>query len=416
MKTIKNVAMAIGSMALVTGMMACSSDSPENGVNNTTPRKEIVLTRAQKETLDSEIKFSFDFMKHANEKAVGNGQKNFVISPFSMARDLSLFANGASGQTLDDVKKLLHVSDYGVAELNDLNSFIYEELLNADPQIVMSISNSVWMAENFSIKPSFLEISKTVYDASSFSVDFEDAATAVSKVNDWAYESTNGIIEDFFNPMDLNGDTRVVILDALYFNGKWSSRFNPAKTKWQDFYNNGFIPEKVETMNAQFYVEALINDELSVVRLPYGNNAVSMYVVMANEGYDLNEVINSMDATAWESLKQSLYDKALNLSIPKFKVSETPDMEKVLGSMGMALAYPELENLTDEKLELLEIKQKAAILVDEQGTEAASVSAIGSAITSPGYDETMQINRPFFFVIEEFSTNTVLFMGKVSAL
>lgn len=396
---------------------SCESDGTSSQSVLPTPRKEIQLTRSQEETLQAQIAFSFDYLKGADDVATKNGVGNFIVSPYSMSRVLSILANGATGPTLDKLLKTLHFPNGSATELNALNATLYNAIINCDGLLSINMANSVWYGKNFSILPSFSEITATQYNAQSSQVDFGNHAT-INTINDWISSNTGGIIENFFSTSDLNQNTMFVLLDALYFKGKWKNKFNTQDTKQMQFFNHGDSPAWVNTMNNTLYTEVGGDETVSLLKLPYGNEAISLYIIMPDEGNGLDEVIQNMDTNKWSSLKGLLTGKTLKVSFPKFKIEDNLDASEILTSLGLPLGNPELKNMTDmyESVHVLDIKQKVSLTIDEEGTEAVTASSVSGMITSPGIEGHIHINRPFLFIIEEFSTNTILFMGKITEL
>lgn len=397
---------------------SCSSDEPEQGKE----RQEIPLSRSQKEYLDNETKFAFDFLKAVNQQEKGGSNGNFIISPLSMARDLSMFACGASGHTLKSVLDVLHMdAGASIEELNNLNHTLLDALLVADNKVTLNVNNSFWYGTDFPVKNSFKKVIEQSYNANSSQVNFAEKSTC-NVINNWISKSTKGEIQDFFEPSEINDLTKFVLLDAVYFKGNWEFKINERNTEPMVFYNHGTYALKVPTMNVYNVTTTLGGDEtVTLIQLPYGNSAYSMYLIMADEGYDINDVITEFDYERWKELKETTISKDLKLSIPKFEIKYKPNLEEVIESLGLSCNSPELGNMCEGSptVDYLRIKQGSSIKVDETGsiiTTTTSISGMDMLPGPPANVEYIHINRPFIFLVEEYSTGAILFAGKVVEL
>lgn len=397
-------------------LCGCTSSDDEPAINEM-PRSEISLSRSQQENLNNESRFAFDFLKAVNSREETGENLNIAISPLSMARDLSMLACGASDNTLDEILKVLHLEkNASIEELNALNCQLLEGLLKADNNVTLTVSNSFWYEKNHSIKNSYTKMIEDNYRAVCNKVDFK-SSSILETINKWSENSTNGIITDMLNPEDLIY-AKFILLDAVYFKGYWSTMFSEKLTMPMPFYNSDDIVKDVETMNGNVLCGIGGDETTTVLQVPYGNKAFSMYFCMADEGNDINDIISQLTFEKWTLLKSSLITKGLTISIPKFEISFNPQLEDVMTELGLQCGNPKLSNMSDREVEVLKIRQKSCVKIDESGAEAASVSAIigGETLARPTEIENVKINRPFVFLIEEYSTGAILFMGKVERL
>ncbi|MCM1255675.1 MAG: hypothetical protein NC221_06120, partial [Duncaniella sp.] len=294
-------------------------------------------------------------------------------------------------------------------------------LLVADNKVMLNVNNSFWYGVNFHVKNSFKKTIEQSYDAHSSKVDFAEKSTC-NVINNWISKSTNGEIQGFFEPGEINDLTKFVLLDAVFFKGKWKFEVNERHTKQMVFYNHGTTTSYVPTMNVYNVTTTFGGDEsVTLIKLPYGNSAYSMYLIMADEGYDINNVISEFDYDRWKTLKETTIDKVLKFSIPKFEIKYKPELEEVIEALGLSCNSPELGNMCEGNatVDYLKIKQGSSIKIDETGsiiTTTTSVSGVDSMAGPPANVEYIHINRPFIFLVEEFSTGAILFAGKVVEL
>ncbi|MCM1076951.1 MAG: hypothetical protein NC411_06290 [Bacteroides sp.] len=403
--------------AVVSFVMMCSCTSDEPAVKDT-PRAEIKLSRSQQEYVDNESRFAFDFLKAVNQQEIKESSGNIAISPLSMARDLSMLGCGATDETLESILHILHIDNDGsIDDLNELNRSLLNSILNADNRVTLTVSNSFWYDIEFPVKESYTNLLSECYNAISGQVNFREAS-AVDTINSWCKNSTNGLIHDIFHRFMDTSFIKFALIDATYFNGKWVEKFKPTN-KPMPFYNYSGKIKNVQTMVNYHYYNVGGDDKVSIVQIPYGNEAFSMYFIVADEGYDINDIISDIDFDKWNELKKSLIisNKEIKAYIPKFSIVYNPDLEHVFQTMGLSCNDPKLYNMSDCDIQLLNIYQKNSIKIDEDGTEAAVVTIEGNGITSFGPDyKEIHIDRPFLFLIEEYSTGAILFAGKVVEL
>lgn len=421
---IMKIAQCIISVLMVMSALICSSCSSDEPAQNK-ERQEIPLSRSQKEYLDNETRFAFDFLKAVNQKELEGKNGNFVISPLSMARDLSMLACGASGNTLDQVLSILHLdTNASIEELNGLNKTLLDALLVADSKVTLNVNNSFWYGVDFPVKDSFMKTIKQNYNAPSTQVNFVEESTC-NTINDWISKSTKGEMQGFFESMDFDNNIRFILLDAIYFRGNWSFTLKEEDTRPMEFYNHGTTATDVPTMNSKSFPSILGGDEsVTMVKLPYGNEAYSMYIIMADEGYDINEVITEFDYERWKLLKETSVSQQFKFSFPKFEIEYKPDLEEALELLGLNRNYPLLENMQDflvdpNPIDYLIIRQGNSIKVNETGSIITTTTVVAGAeymSPPPPHVEYLHINRPFIFLVEEYSTGAILFAGKVVEL
>lgn len=304
-------------IVVVVSLCSCTMTDDEPGMGNTV-REEIPLSRSQKDIIDSESRFAFDLLKAVNEQAILDGNSNFVISPFSLSRNLSMLACGANDETLQSILNVLHLdNETSIDELNDFNRYIYNALVVADNKTELKVSNSFWYNKGFPVKQSFLELIGSNYDARSKQVDMSSPNTT-SEINKWIKESTKGKIVDHFIPGEISGQTNFVLLDATYFKGTWRFSLDEKDTKEMIFFNKGVRGVKVPTMNRKEYMKAIIggDENVTMLGLDYGNGAFSIYLIMADAGYDINDIIGEFDIDRWKSLKESSRKSNMKFSLP----------------------------------------------------------------------------------------------------
>jgi serpin B len=210
------------------------------------------------------------------------------------------------------------------------------------------------------------------------------------------------------------------LINALYFNGSWRTRFDPAQTLEGMFTTASGVKQPVRLMHRDADMLYAETPSYQAVDLPYGNGAFTMTVVLPKDGIDIETFSASLTETSWRSLASSFSTAEVDLELPKFSLSYERMMNDDLKALGMVVPFqPGAADFTrmsplGAQLFISFVKQNTFVKVDEEGTEAAAVTLTGMRATALGPNEhIMQVDRPFLFVIRERLSGTVLFMGKV---
>ena len=410
-------------LILLSFLLVGCSENDDMKNNKVEPCKDIVLSRSQQNIVDSQARFAFEFFK---ETSAWVGPQNVVISPLSLSIDLAMLANGAGDSTYNDIVKAIKLPNTTPNELNALYKMLVDELLEADSRVELSISNGMWNNIDVNIKDAFATNIMTNYDATIQTLDFNDEAKTKEIINGWASKKTSGKITDIFEEENITANGKLILCNAVYFNGRWDVVFDKNNTQKKPFNNISNLKYNVETMHSETSEFMFGSTETAnIIRLPYGNKAFSMYFIVPTfkEGdngisrllYD--HFVESLDYDWWISAKEKMNPKQLSITIPKFKIdTKCPSIGlTMLRDLAPLVLSPNLSRMTDSDINTIIIDQFNSIEVAENGTTAASVTKITAEITAAPID-VFKVDRPFIFLVEEQSTGAILFMGKVVKL
>lgn len=420
----------VGSALLMCGLAACQSDDE----NSTTPSTEqetpetpkdtqsiarsytpIELTGAEVKMAALNVGFAFKYFYAVEAASSDEEQSQMVVSPLSAELALGMAANGAAGATRDALLGGLGFGGFTLDEMNGLNKKLSHDLVSQDASATVCLANSVWADQQFSLLDSFKATLSADYDAEAQQVDL---ATAVPTINQWCADKTNGLISDLLP--EQAKDAKAILLNALYFKAAWQSPFKAENTHAGDFSNADGTVAQVSLMEKEGQFPYASNDRCALAELPYGNGAFSLYVVLPDEGVSLADCLDGMDAAAWTSLCGEMTSQTLAVRLPKFSLSCKESLEEAMATLGMGDLFSptaDFSNMSEQKACFSAMWQAATFSVDEKGTEAATATAIGVDTMAGGDKATaFHVQRPFFFLLTEKSTGSVLFMGKVSRL
>lgn len=321
-------------------------------------------------------------------------------------------ANGAAGPTRDSILKVLGVTDLNIDELNQSYKDLTAALLSVDTRVKIEIANSIWENKNFQPKQSFRDIVANYYYADSRALDFSDPES-VNLVNGWISDHTNGLIDKMLD--QLSADDIMLLINAIYFKGKWGTQFLTKNTTLRAFTLPGSAQVDVPTMLNETSYKVSLGDNAGMIELPYGQGNFVMDIILpaGNENWNLS-VAN------YEALVSQLQTRKVMLYLPKFEYSYKIELSDILKSMGLGLAFSDSADFSNIleglQLQITKVLHQAYVKTDEEGTEAAAATIVGVGVTSVGPDDPIifDVNRQFTFVIREVTTNTILFIGRVA--
>jgi serine protease inhibitor len=390
-------------------LVSCEKTSDNNLPDKPVP---IDLSLKQVSLIESGNSFAFDIFREVLSSTPDS--KNVIISPLSISYALSMTLNGANGKTRDSMIKALRLKDITLDELNTSYKDLTKALLSVDKRVNMSIANSVWTENNFVVKPQFTSILNSFYNAESKSFDINDA-TVPGQINSWIESKTNGLIKDMIDK--LNDNTVMLLINAIYFKGKWSMQFDKDETSDRSFSRSDGSEINVPSMHQSETHKVYLGTGFKLIELPYGqgNFVIDILLPDNNNVASLTPILTD---ESFNSIENNLSDRKVNLYLPRFKYGYKKTLKEVLSLMGMRIAFTDeadFSNISDLSLLINEVTHQAFIETNEEGTEAAAATIVDVGVTSVGPDPLLiDINKPFIYFIRETTTNSILFMGKVA--
>lgn len=396
-------------------LAACSEDSS----NTPIPRVDIPMSRAESEIVNTTNSFSLRFFK----KVLETENNNFGASPMSLSIALSMTANGASGEALSEILETIGFEAKDMKDVNTFNSRIVKDLCAVDRTTKISLANSMWIDNSFDVKPGFISDNRNEYGAEIFNENL-GSSTTMKKINNWCKDKTNGMIPNFLDkPLDNN--CMIALLNALYFNGIWTTPFDESKTEKGNFYNNGESLIQTAMMQTEFKCRAAHDSEgANWVSLAYGNGAYHMIIIQPDHIRPgcVEEYFSHISDEDFDEMLAGLIETKMNLKMPKFDFESSIDIKGILQELGIKKMFDgtgDFSKIADTNL-IFKAMQKTRITVSESGTKAATVTKLDGWATSPGpvhlEKGTLTIDHPFAFFIREVSTGAILFTGCVNNL
>ena len=368
-------------------------------------RKDINLTEEEKQLVESNNDFAFRLFQKAR------GEESSIMSPLSITYALGLLNNGAAGQTQQEINNTLGFGNAGADAINNFCRKLLTEAPTLDEETKAEIANTIYVnsGKGYELQQGFIDKANEYYDAQPEARDFYDGETW-EVINQWANDHTNGMIPKVF-PFEeaFNQNAVSYLLNAIYFKGAWTNKFEKEYTH-DEAFNGG---EKVPMMCQEEEFVYAENDLYQAVRLPYGNGAYQMTVYLPREGKAIGDVLSQMDGKNW--IDKYAFSTLVDLKLPRLKTETSLPLVNIMKELGMPKPFtPEAEfpYFGNGDICIGDMFQKAAIDLDEEGTEAAAVTVIEAAETAIPNEAVFHANRPFFYIISEYSTGAIFFMGQ----
>lgn len=390
-------------------MLACS--------HSTEPQPGIVrdLTPLEKTVVQSSADFGLKLFREIHRE---EQQKNTFISPLSIAMALGMTLNGAAGDTRAAIEQVLELNGFSADEINQTFHSLIDLLVQLDPRVRFEIANSIWYRNGVPIDAKFLETNRTYFDALVQALNFGDREATAATINAWVQQHTNGKIEKIINPDDIDSLTIMFLVNAIYFKGMWSNRFDRDKTVTSEFTNLRGTRRHVPMMRRTGTLRYINGSGFQGIDLPYGAGLYSMVALLPDDGAGLDSLIAAMTSANWARWLAGARETEVDLAFPKFKLEYEITLNEALKRLGMAIAFdPESADFSKisplENLYISKVKHKTFVQVDEEGTEAAAVTSVEVLETSLPRIVELHFNRPFVFAIRDNHSGTILFIGKI---
>lgn len=375
----------------------------------------------------AEMNFGVDLLKKCYENKK-EGVKNLLISPLSVSAALSMTANGADGETLGEMEKLLG-NGLSLDEMNEYMAYYISQLPDEEKEKIY-LADSIWFKDDPTLKvyDEFLETNKKYYNAEIYKSAFEPD-TIVKDVNSWVNRNTQGMIPTLITKENIKSNTMMMLINTLYFEAEWWSPYlSTTDGTFTDLDGNKLPIKKMDSMERQYF--DLGNAD--AFKKPYKNGDYSFVGILPHEDVDFNEYISNLDGAALaEGLKECEDPDTVDLyvMIPKFKYNYSESLKDILSALGMKTAFDEnkadFSKINDLSVEdalplyIDDVLHKTKIEVTEKGTKAAAATAVvmGAGAAAPIEKKKVYIylDRPFVYMIVD-KNNVPLFIGAATQL
>lgn len=394
-------------LLLVSVLPSC--DLVKDAEENVKP-KEIVLRAPLQKRVAQDNDFAFELLR---KTIASNNDENVFLSPMSVSIALGMALNGAENETETQIAETLRFKDMTYAEINEYYKIMQSNLPGVDPKVKLSIANAVWYDKLFNVKQSFLDVNAENFDAYIKMLDFQSPA-ALDTINSWCSRKTNKLIPTILD--EIPAEAVMYLTNAIYFKGLWSKKFDKKDTREAEFRNQNNQNVSVNMMSLKDTFMYYEDETAQYLSMPYGGKAFSMTVMLPVEGKSTDSLLVGFDATKWQNIQTGMTGREVQVFMPRLKVENKFKLKETLEDMGMPVAFTPMANfsgISDTPVMISDVIHKTYVTVDEEGTEAAAVTAVQFEYTSIPEYKLFNVNRPFVFIISEKSTGVILFAGKI---
>jgi len=360
--------------------------------------------------------FAFD-LYHQIDGTPGN----LFFSPYSISTALAMTQAGARGETATQMAAILHFSlpgDRLPTAFAQLRSDLHEA--QGDDKVTLAIANSIWPSDRYKFLGSYLHLLKASYGVELMPLDYTQTETARARINTWVGKQTQDKIEDLIGPGALSPATKMTLVNAIYFYGKWLSPFEPKDTDPSPFEVGPGKTEKVPMMRQKADFRYADLGSVQVLELPYRGEDLSMLIVLPESKTGLSAIESGLSPATLGAWDGKLRKTKVVVRVPKFKITwGTEDLSAALKALGMKDAFGDWADFSGmdgdpHGLVIDGVLHKAFIDVKEEGTEAAAATAVGMVGAAVELTPVFLADHPFLFLIRENKTGTILFLGRVT--
>lgn len=418
----KKVTMTLAMMAMMMGLASCGTtknadNSKKNQQDDLVASREdglmddnyLILSDAQCDIIENNNAFALNLFSQMK------GFDSKVVSPMSVSYLMGMLANGADGQTRQEIMKAIGCEKVSLRDLNEFYQMLITHANHFDKATTINIADYIALNCHYQLKDGFASTMQNYYKAGVESLDFSKAST-LKRINRWCSDHTDGMIPKIIEQVD--ADAVSYIMNAIYFNGTWTDKFDTRQTKLENFQGYTRDIKKTQMMHRNGKYQYMDNADFAAVNLPYGNGSYSMTVILPNRGKSIDEVMAGLDAKKVGELRRSMDECVVDLKLPRFTISQETSLNDIISKLGaptMFTSGADFSNFASGNLSISKMLQKAKIEVSEEGTKASAVTVAMVAMTAlrpePRKVE-FHANRPFIYMITEHSTGAILFMGQ----
>lgn len=395
-------------------LCGCSDGSGSHDKSEPYFNPMLRLNQNELDLCEAANEFGFNlFQEVAAVEAIANPGENLLVAPVSVSYCLGMILNGASGETQQEMIDALELSDFTIREINEAYLGVMGLLPSVDPAVEVRIANSIWSNVTPTFDPYFANTCRDYFGARVDALDFLNPAGVAEIINRWVDGATKGMITEIFDPADVDGALWLA-LNALYFKGEWSDKFDRSNTRQDVFYLTDGTAVPCRMMSQETRCGFFFNNLLEGVDLPYGEKAFSMAILVPRGSLTPDDLIAALSPENWNVLLASESSCKVDLQMPRFHFDYEIDLNDTLFALGIEKAFgqsAEFQNMLYPPVPSFIglVRHKTCFKVDEDGTEAAAATGGAGVIGGP----FLKVDRPFVFVIHEDVTGLILFMGKV---
>uniref|UniRef100_A0A240PLR0 Serpin domain-containing protein n=1 Tax=Anopheles christyi TaxID=43041 RepID=A0A240PLR0_9DIPT len=365
-----------------------------------------------------------DFSLKLFQKAFpSDDTSNYIISPLMVQSLLSYLFDGASNATRLEMESVLQLN------MNDLHDIERALTPHAEEGPItknkLDTASQIFKSTTIELLPAFRESLKRNHVPLA-EMDFTNPSLAAETINNWAREKTRQRILEVVDEKSIDPQTKLFLMNALYFNGTWMNKF--PKTERGSFYVSGQPPQR-SSVNMMFLTKELRNgntrtDEsangMTWIELPYDGDRMSMILFLPNERFQLDQELRRFGVQDMHNILAEIDQdepSKVKLQLPEFKAESTVSLVQPLKQLGIASMFGDskpFDQLSTDNVKVSDVKQKSFLTVNPHGTVAASVTTATVIPLSITHTLEFKADQPFALIIMDKQKKLPLFFAKIS--
>jgi serpin B len=385
------------------------------------PHSRAALSGDAASVVEGNNRFAVDLFQHIG---AATPNKNVLVSPFSISTALAMTYAGARRNT---TRQMADVLGFALpdARLHPAFGEMIRDLSEERDGYEFNTANRLFGQAGYPFKQPFLNITDRDYGAPLESLDYKsDPDAARVRINDWVEDQTNQKIRELLPAGILDETTRLVLTNAIHFDGSWKHKFDEKLTREETFFSSSGKSQVPMMRQLQTFPYAELPG-LQMLEMPYAGDDLSLVAILPTEQNGLASLEASLTPEELNAGLDALRETKVNVTFPKFTFDSSFKLADTLKDMGMTDAFdPDFADLTgiadpvDERLLISDVVHKAFVAVDEEGTEAAAATAvivigITSAFGPPPQPKEFRADHPFLFALRDRHSGSLIFLGRV---
>lgn len=399
--TMKKVLTGLLLAALGLQLFGCAAQEPAEQ----TATEPNTVTEEEKDGIAQKAAdFALDLLRRCE-----NGEKNCVLSPYSILTALAMTENGADGETLRQFEEVLGMP------CGTLNGYLKDCFAGEGEEVASA--NSVWLREeaDLKLKEDYQALVRELFGAELFTAPFD--AQTVGQVNAWVSEHTKERIREIVDTLE---DASMVLINALSFDAKWENPFDSSKVRDGIFTAADGTAQEVEMLSGK--ENAYLDDGMATGFIkPYEGGKYSFVALLPNEDTDLQTYLASLTGSALLELIRSASQEQVAVIMPKLRTETSLRLSGQLFAMGLTNAFTaaaDFSRMASAAQHIDEVIHKTFLRIDEEGTEAGAATAVimTRSAARPFTGPSVTLDRPYIMAIVDNETDALLFLGVINQI
>lgn len=378
----------------------------------------ICIAQEEHKVTDASNQFGFRLL----QKIPASSEVNLFFSPYSVSTALAMAYVGARADTQQELHESLGYSSVGLTPDHVPTAHAqHTHVLRAPSNSTLRVANAAVLQEHYNVLTEYLDLLTQSFAAEVSKANLADEQSR-KNINTWVKNSTGGKIEDLLRE-PLPPNTKMVLLNAIYFKGLWDTPFDASFTSSAPFYNGGTEQVTVDMMRNEVRVPYAYHEatDADVADLPYAGLDYSMTIVLPRDRSGAEALRQRLSWPVFQNMLSHLQQQRLTLALPRFKLEGAYKLKQPISQLGAKKMFDErqadLSGITGSRdLFVHDVIHKAVVEVNEEGSEAAGASGVVFVTKSLSTSTRFIVDHPFLFFIRNTKTGDVFFAGQVNHL